>query len=82
MKKETIEVSTADTHDLVRRIQRFERKYGCDYRTFTEAGDFDERPGEEWMDDLLWGILEDELRRRLSKGRIEAHLPVRLKVEA
>lgn len=82
IEEEQIHLPSLSDRELVARIRALEQKYGCSYRPFVARGDFDDRPDEEWMDELLWRVLEDELSDRLDRGLQRVKFPIPVQVEA
>lgn len=80
--REEIDFQTASDEDVYARIVSLERKYGCGYSEFLTRGDFDHRPSEEWLDELFWRVLEEELADRIAARFPVVALPIRVPQEA
>lgn len=79
---ERIDLGSATDAEVYQRLLALERKHGCTYAAFVARGDFDHRPGEEWLDESLWRLLEEELAERVAARFPAVTIPIDFPSEA
>lgn len=66
---------TAPDMELRRAARVFEERYGCTYSEFVNRGSFEERRGREWLDEMAWRLILDELADRARASWMPLRLP-------